>query len=169
MRILGIDPGYDRVGIAVIEKLPKQKEVLLYSECLQTSSKDDFYTRLGQVGVKIAETIEKYSPDSLAIETLFITKNQKTAMRVSEARGVIMYEAIRKNITVFEYNPLQIKIAVTGHGGSDKAQVMKMIPLLVKMNPKKTQDDEYDAVAVALTCLAHERIIYPQSRSIAKK
>lgn len=164
MRILGIDPGYDRVGIAIIEKLPKTKEVLLYSECLQTSSKDDFYTRLGQVGTKIGEVIEKYSPDSLSIETLFITKNQKTAMRVAEARGVIIYEAIKKEIPVFEYNPLQIKIAVTGHGGSDKTQVMKMIPLLVKMDVKKTVDDEYDAIAVALTCLAHERPVYPLAK-----
>ncbi len=162
MKILGIDPGYDRVGIAIIEKLPTTKEVLLHSECLQTSAKDDFYTRLGQVGAKIAEIIKKYEPEGLAIETLFITKNQKTAMRVSEARGVIIYEAVRAGIPIFEYNPLQIKIAVTGHGGSDKEQVMKMIPLLVKMAAKKTQDDEYDAIAVALTCLAHERAIYPQ-------
>lgn len=166
MRILGIDPGYDRVGIAVIEKLPSSKETVLHSECLQTSVKDDFYTRLGQVGAKIAEIVEEYSPNALAIETLFITKNQKTAMRVAEARGVIMHEAIRKNIPVCEYTPLQIKIAVTGHGASDKAQVMKMIPLLVKIPRKNTspagEDDEYDAIAVALTCLAREKSSFPQ-------
>ncbi len=157
MKILGIDPGYDRVGIAIVEKTPSTKEVLIYSECFQTSSKNDFYTRLRQVGAKIAEVIEKHSPTALAIETLFITKNQKTAMRVAEARGVIMHEALRKDIPVYEYNPLQIKIAVTGHGGSDKAQVMKMIPLLVKMAQKKSHDDEYDAIAVALTCIASEK------------
>lgn len=162
MKILGIDPGYDRVGIAIIEKLPKTKETLVYSACLQTSVKDDFYTRLGQVGAKIAEVVDAYSPDALAIETLFITKNQKTAMRVSEARGVIIHEAIRKKIRVYEYTPLQIKIAVTGHGGSDKTHVMKMIPFLVKIGSKKAQDDEYDAIAVALTCLASERNNYPQ-------
>jgi crossover junction endodeoxyribonuclease RuvC len=162
MRILGIDPGYDRVGIAVIEKNPSTKEVLLHSSCFQTSVKDDFFTRLGQVGTRIAEIIEEYSPDALAIETLFITKNQKTAMRVAEARGVIMYEAIRKELDVHEYTPLQIKIAVTGHGGSDKAQVMKMIPLLVKFGSKKAHDDEYDAIGVALTCLASQRNTFPQ-------
>lgn len=156
MKIIGIDPGYDRVGIAVIEKKEKSGEILLYSECLQTSSKDDFYTRLGQVGGRVTEIIEKYSPDALAIESLFIKKNQKTAMRVSEARGVIIYQAIQKSIPIFEYGPLQIKIAVTGHGASDKTQVVKMIPLLIKMKSKKTHDDEYDAIAVALTCSASE-------------
>jgi crossover junction endodeoxyribonuclease RuvC len=162
MRILGIDPGYDRVGIAILEKEKGGKETLLHSECLQTSVKDDFYNRLGQVGAKIAEVIAAYAPEALAIETLFITKNQKTAMRVSEARGVIIYEAVRAGIPVFEYTPLQIKIAVTGHGASDKEQVMKMIPLLIKITQKKTVDDEYDAIAVGLTCLAHEHSSFPQ-------
>ena len=164
MIILGIDPGYDRVGIAIVEKKSREKEVLLYSECLQTSAKDDFYTRLGQVGKKISEIIKEYKPDALAIESLFITKNQRTAMRVSEARGVIIYEAVRANIPVYEYTPLQIKVAVTGHGGSDKGQVMKMIPLLVKINAKKAHDDEYDAIAVALTCIASTGSSFPQSR-----
>lgn len=162
MKVLGIDPGYDRVGIAVIEKLSKQKEVLVYSDCLQTSSKDSFYQRLGEVGSEISRVIAKYSPDILAIESLFITKNQKTAMRVSEARGVIMYEAIKYGIRVCEYTPLQIKVAVTGYGSSDKAHVIKMIPLLVKLPNKKARDDEYDAIAVALSCLASEGKSFPQ-------
>ena len=162
MKILGIDPGYDRVGIAVIEKMHKNKETLVYSECLQTSSKDTFHTRLGQVGSKINKIIKEHEPDAMAIESLFITKNQKTAMKVSEARGVIMYEAIKNEIPIHEYTPLQIKIAVTGYGASDKAQVIKMIPLLVKILNKKAQDDEYDAIAVALTCLASEGKSFPQ-------
>lgn len=169
MKIIGIDPGYDRLGIAVIEKKENLREVLIHSECLQTSSKDDFYTRLGQVGMRVSEIIDKYSPNILAIESLFITKNQKTAMRVAEARGVITYEAIKRNLSVHEYTPLQIKIAVTGHGGSDKSQVMKMIPLLIKMGSKKAQDDEYDAIAVALTCLASDCKSYPQFNKFAKK
>lgn len=162
MKILGIDPGYDRVGIAIIEKLPKQKEVVLYSDCFQTSAKDSFFTRLGQVGEEISQVIKKYSPETLAIESLFITKNQKTAMHVSEARGVIIYEAIKHGLTVHEYTPPQIKMAVTGYGSSDKDHVIKMIPLLVKMSKKKAKDDEYDAIAVALTCLASEGKGYPQ-------
>ncbi len=164
--ILGIDPGYDRVGIAVIEKQLKTKETLVYSECLQTSSKDDFYIRLEQVGKRISEIITEYSPDTLAIESLFITKNQKTAMKVSEARGVIIYEAVRHGLSVYEYTPLQIKVAVTGYGGSDKSQIIKMIPLLIEFTAKKdlmrVQDDEYDAIAVALTCMASAGKSFPQ-------
>ncbi len=150
MIILGIDPGYDRVGIAVIED-----KSLLHSECFITSPKDDFHTRLKEIGLKINEIIRQYSPKILAIESLFITKNQKTAMKVAEARGVISYEAIKANMGIHEYSPPQIKVAVTGHGSSDKSQIIKMIPLLIKMKNKKALDDEYDAIAVAITCQAH--------------
>lgn len=150
MRILGIDPGYDKVGIAVIEG-----KTLVHSECFSTSPKDDFHKRLKGVGQKIHEIIAEFSPDMMALESLFITKNQKTAMKVAEARGVISYEACLLDIPIHEYTPPQIKVAVTGHGGSDKAAIIKMIPLLIKITTKKAQDDEYDAIAVALTCQAH--------------
>lgn len=160
--VLGIDPGYDRIGIAVIKK--DSKESLLYSDCLITNKKDDFYKRLHNIGKKISEIIEKYSPDAMAIESLYITKNQKTAMRVSEARGVIAYEATKKSIPIYEYTPLEIKIAITGHGSSDKSQITKMIPLLVKLDQNKSwnksKDDEFDAIATALTCLACEKIVF---------
>jgi crossover junction endodeoxyribonuclease RuvC len=152
MKILGVDPGYGRVGIAVIEN-----GVLLYSECFSTSSKNSFHLRLKEIGKKINSIIKEYTPDVLAIESLFITKNQKTAMKVAEARGVISYEACLVDIPIHEYSPPQIKVAVTGHGGSDKSQVIKMIPLLLKIKAKKALDDEYDAIAVALTCQAHIR------------
>ena len=94
MRILGIDPGYDRVGLAIIEKNPKTKEVVIFSKCLQTSAKDEIYTRLLAVGREVATVLDDFKPDAMAIENLFITKNQKTAMRVSEARGIIIYGII---------------------------------------------------------------------------
>lgn len=159
MKILGIDPGYDRVGIAVIEN-----KILLHSECFSTNPKEDFHLRLKGVGMRINKVILDYSPDVMAIESLFITKNQKTAMKVAEARGVISYEASLKNIPIFEYSPPQIKVAITGHGGSDKTQIIKMIPLLLKIKAKKALDDEYDAIAVALTCQAHEGRSFPQMK-----
>jgi crossover junction endodeoxyribonuclease RuvC len=166
MKILGIDPGYDRLGIAIIEKAAKGKETLIYSECFTTSSKESIYSRLKQVGEEVAQIIEKFKPDAMALETLFITKNQKTAMRVAEARGIIIYEALNNGIPVFEYAPMAIKMAITSDGTSDKARMMKMLPLLIDMHPNETRpkerqkkrlDDEYDAIAVALTHSANTR------------
>lgn len=156
MKILGIDPGYDRLGIAIIEKPKKGKEVLLYSDCLQTSSKNTIYERFGSIGAEVCHIIKEFKPDALAIETLFITKNQKTAMRVSEARGIIIYEAINAEIPIYEYTPMQIKVAVTSDGNSDKERIVKMVKILIDIPKKKTQDDEYDAIAVALTHSAYQ-------------
>ena len=174
MRILGIDPGYDRLGIAVIERSSRGpgKETLLYSDCFQTSSKETIYARLTKVGEEIGRIIDTFEPNTVALETLFITKNQKTAMRVAEARGILIYEATKRGIPVYEYSPMQIKLAVTGDGTSDKARVIKMIRMLIAM-PNKTSvsaikpekmvvlDDEYDAVAVALahSALSNTRTI----------
>ncbi|MEI6396566.1 MAG: crossover junction endodeoxyribonuclease RuvC [Candidatus Taylorbacteria bacterium] len=152
MRILGIDPGYERLGIAVIEK-----NTVLYSDCFRTSAKDDIHKRLGEIGVEISKIIEKFQPDALAIETLFISTNQKTGMRVAEARGIIMYEAIKRGVLIYEYSPMQIKTAVTSDGSSDKSRMIKMVNLLVSLPKKKMLDDEYDAIAVALT---HAAIIH---------
>lgn len=154
MRIIGIDPGYDRVGIAIIHD-----GILIHSECFSTSPKDDFHKRLKEVGQRVRTVIEEFSPEVMSIESLFITKNQKTAMKVAEARGVIAYEASLRDIPIHEYSPPQIKVAVTGHGGSDKSQIIKMIPLLlkIKFDKRKMLDDEYDAIAVAITCEAHTK------------
>ncbi len=159
MRILAIDPGYDRVGIAVIEKDPPAggKETLVYSDCFRTDGKQKLPERIFSVGQEIARLIKKYKPDALAIETLFMTTNQKTVMGVSEARGVIMYEASRAGITVFEYTPLQIKIATTGYGRATKEQVESMTLRLITIPKKARIDDEMDAIAVGLTCFAHEK------------
>ncbi len=172
MKILGIDPGYDRLGIAVIEKPARGKETVIYSDCFTTSPKETIYERLRHIGTEIARILDEFKPGALAIETLFITKNQKTAMRVAEARGIIIYEGLKRGIPVFEYSPMEIKMAVTGDGTSDKGHMMKMMPMLVDMpvkeaatgskkGGKKTLDDEYDAIAVALTHSACARSKHP--------
>ncbi len=157
MRVLGIDPGYERLGIAVIEKR-ENKDFLVYSECFQTSAKLNFNERLLLLGERVAEIIEKYKPTAMAIETLMFNTNQKTAINVAEARGVVLYEAAKNNLTIFEYNPLQIKIAVTGYGRSDKNQVTDMVKRLISIEKKEMKDDEYDAIACAITCFASYRV-----------
>ncbi|MEO5635392.1 MAG: crossover junction endodeoxyribonuclease RuvC [Candidatus Paceibacterota bacterium] len=156
MRILGIDPGFERLGIAVLEKnAGDKKERVLFSECFKTSAKEDFPLRLASLGKEIRKIIEKWKPDMLAIETLFLNTNQKTVMRVAEARGVIVYEAARANMAIFEASPPQIKIATTGYGRASKENMIKMVNLLVNIDKKKKSDDELDAIAIALTCFAH--------------
>lgn len=153
MIIIAIDPGYDRVGIAVIEK--KEKEIILYSECFQTNSKDDFYTRLHQIGNHVKNIIKKYKPSCMAIEHLFFAKNTKTALEVSEARGVIIFQALESSISVYDFTPNQIKAAVTGHGNAVKKDVHKMIKHLISLDVhKKYIDDEIDAIAIGLTFFA---------------
>src|SRR3989339_201631 len=92
MRVIAIDPGYERMGVAILEK-KNGKEILVYSECFKTSSEIPYTERLKLIGQEIEILIKKYKPESMAIETLFFKNNQKTAMRVSEARGVMLYVA----------------------------------------------------------------------------
>lgn len=157
-RVLGIDPGYERLGIAVVEK-QNNKEVVLYSECFHTPKNMPFHERLFLLGEKIRAIIEGYEPQAFAIETLMFNTNQKTAILVAEARGVALYEAAIKKLEVYEFTPLQIKIAITGHGRSDKKQMMEMVKKLVKIEKVGAKDDEYDAIACALTCLASYKVL----------
>jgi crossover junction endodeoxyribonuclease RuvC len=152
MRILGIDPGYDRLGIAIIEGDPS-RPTLLHSDCV-LPPKGTPSVRLAYVARAIEQALAVYKPDALALETLFFSVNKKTAMGVAEARGAILAVAGIYNIPVIACSPQQVKIAVTGHGGSDKVAVARMIPSLVTLSKKKRLDDEFDAIAVGITGLA---------------
>ena len=157
MKVIAIDPGYERMGVAIIEKI-KGKENLVFSECFKTSPKTSHEKRLKLIGKEVESLIKKYEPDVMAIETLFFKNNQKTAMRVSEARGVMLYVASISNIDVKEFSPMAIKIAVTGYGNSEKEQVTFMVKKLLKIKNKIKYDDEYDAIAVGLTYFASNSI-----------
>lgn len=152
MKVIAFDPGYERLGIAVLEK-KDSKDVLLYSECFQTSKDLDHSKRLFALYKRIKEIIEEYRPDIGALETLFFANNQKTALKVAEVRGVILTVCESYGILPHEFTPGAIKIGVTGYGKSDKGAVTKMIPLLIKIDKKIKFDDEYDAIAVGITCL----------------
>jgi len=156
MKVLAIDPGFERMGIAIIEKTG-DKETLLHSECFKTSARDEFPKRLKDIGTKIEGLIKEWGPDAFTAEKLFLSANQKTAMRVSEARGVIIYEAAKAGLPVREFTPLEIKMAVTGYGKSTKDQVSFMVRKLISFPDKKTIDDELDAVAAGLTFFAYRK------------
>lgn len=154
MRVLAIDPGYDRLGIAVVEG-NSSRPMLIWSDCVLPSrgSRED---RLASVWSASTAAIKKYAPDVLAIETLFFGINKKTVIGVAEARGAILSAAGLALLPVIECSPQQVKRAVTGHGGADKISVARMIPLLLALPKKKRLDDEFDAIAIGITALAME-------------
>src|SRR3989344_8037457 len=155
-RVLAIDPGFDRIGVAVLDK-----NKVLYSHCIETNRKLPHEERLLEIGQFIKKVIKKWKPQALAIENLFFNRNISTALKVSEARGVILYEASSAGLTVCEYSPQAIKIAVTGYGKADKMQIATMVKKLVTL-PKKSSkrlDDEMDAIAIGITHLATKKSI----------
>lgn len=153
MRVLAIDPGYDRCGIAVLE-YQNNREVILYSKCIETDRKAPLNDRLYQIGLDLDKIIKQHEPNTLAIETLFFNKNITTGIGVAQARGVVLYIAKQANLHIYEFGPQEVKMAVTGYGSSDKAAVYSMIKKLVDNVPIKAKDDEYDAIAIGITALA---------------
>lgn len=156
MKVLAVDPGYDRMGVAVLE-MQNGKEVLIHSECIETNKKAALDERLCDIGKRFSALLTEHKPDLVGIETLFFNKNVKTAIGVAQARGIVMYLARQSGAEVCEFGPQEIKIAVTGYGKSDKSAVIDMVKRLVKNVPKKALDDEYDAIAIGITTLAHHR------------
>lgn len=151
VRILGIDPGFDRLGVSIVDK-EGTKETLVHSRCIMTSKKDSFEKRLVAIGVELESIIMTYSPHELAIETLFFTTNQKTIITVAEVRGICIYLSHKNNMSVFEYSPPQIKLAIAGHGRATKEDVGMMVKKIIKQSIDfGTLDDEIDAIAIALT------------------
>jgi crossover junction endodeoxyribonuclease RuvC len=150
MTILGIDPGFARVGWAIMET-QSSKFNLRNCGCIETSKDSPSDERLVDVYEQVCKLIKKYKPDVLAIEELFFTNNAKTAFKVGEARGVIILSGAIQDIPVFSYTPLQVKIAVTGYGTADKPQVGRMLKAILKLREMPKLDDTVDAIAVALT------------------
>lgn len=154
MRIIAFDPGYERLGIAILEKEKNSKEIVLYSDCFKTSAKEAHSERLKKIAIEIENLIEKYKPQQMAIETLFFNNNTKTALKVAEARGVLIAICAKEGLTINEYSPQAIKISVTGSGNSDKTQVSKMVGLIMGIDLKSKIDDEIDAIATGICCFA---------------
>jgi crossover junction endodeoxyribonuclease RuvC len=151
VRIVGIDPGYDRCGIAIIEG-----KNIVFSTCIETDRTLSLSERIYTIGTTFAALIKEYQPHAAAIERLYFEKNQKSAMGVAEVRGVISYLCHHAAVPIYEYNPADVKIAITGYGRSDKKSIYHMLPQLIRHLPPHALDDEYDAIAIALTCQAHD-------------
>ena len=157
MRTLGIDPGTATTGFGVVDEINKKLSLVDYG-CIKTSADLDMPSRLNIISEQMKELIDKYKPENVAVEQLFFTTNAKTAIKVGEARGVILLTASQAGVKVSEYTPLQVKMALTGYGKADKKQVQYMVKSVLKCKEIPKPDDAADAVAIAI-CHLNSRAI----------
>ncbi len=150
MIILGIDPGTAKIGFGVINKTRELK--LIEYGCIQTPKNLKDSQRLIKLHEQLQKIIKKHKPDMVAVEDLFFFKNLKTAISVSQARGVILLTAAKLKVPISEYTPLQIKQAVTGYGRAEKKQVQKMVKMILNLKKIPKPDDAADALAAAICC-----------------
>lgn len=153
MRIIGIDPGYAIVGFGIIEYDNGRFKVIDYG-AVTTSPDMDFNRRLEIIYDDVSQILDIYKPESLAIEKLYFQNNQKTAIDVAEARGVILLSAVKRRLLIREYTPLEVKKSVTGYGKAVKKQVQEMTKRILRLPKIPKPDDTADALAIAV-CHAH--------------
>ena len=147
--ILGIDPGFGRIGWGVIIQENSDWVVVNYG-CIETSMKEQFVDRLAELHKEIVKVIKKYKPTRMAVEDLFFFKNLKTAIKVGQARGVILLAGVENKLKIDEFTPLQVKQAITGYGRAEKKQMQKMVQTILQLKQPIKSDDAADALAVAL-------------------
>lgn len=159
MKFLGLDPGTATTGWGIIEEKNKETKVVAYG-AIETSKDQNMVNRLEEIAGDLEQIIDNYQPDEIAIEDLFFFKNLKTAIKVAQARGVLILISARKGVAVSEYTPLQVKQAITGYGRAEKLQVQHMVKEVLGLKKIPKLDDAADALAVA--------ICHQQSRRIKK-
>ena len=153
MRIIGIDPGYAIVGVGVVDYV-KNKFYPVKFGAVDTPAGTPFEERLRIIYDTVKEVIEETKPECMSIERLYFNSNQKTAIDVAEARGVILLAAIQAGIPIYEYTPLQIKQSLVGYGRAEKHQVQIMVRDTLRLESIPKPDDTADALALAV-CHAH--------------
>ena len=153
-RILGIDPGYARLGWGVIESNGRECRLVDYG-CIETPKDEEFPTRLAILNQELERIIDEFRPNDIAIEELFFAKNTKTAMSVAHARGIIMLRAVSHSGRIFQYKPNQVKQATTGVGRADKHQMQDMVRRILGLSSVPKPDDAADALAVAIAHSAY--------------
>ena len=155
MLILGIDPGYAITGWAILEKTGAKLKAQDYG-VIETKNGLPHATRLLVLHQELTKIIKKFKPELLVVEELFFFKNLKTAIKVDEARGVILAIAAENGLEILEITPLQIKQALVGYGRAEKKQIQQMVKVILGLKEIPRPDDAADALAVAITC-AHSR------------
>jgi len=151
MIIIGIDPGTAATGYGIIKKEEDRCRCLSYG-VIETFSGSKQEDRLQKINTELSALIKKYHPNVLAVESLYFFKNSRTAIPVSQAKGVILMVASQKKLPVFEYTPLQAKMATVGYGRAEKKQVQEMVKIILGLDEKPRPDDASDALAIAICC-----------------
>ena len=149
MRILGIDPGVATIGFGLVRAERNRNQLLRYG-VITTPPGIPLSNRLLQISNDMEELIHAFHPDEMAVEELFFNKNITTGIGVAQARGVILTEAERFGVPIFEYAPSQVKLAVAGYGKAEKRQIMDMTKRLLSLRTVPRPDDAADALAIAL-------------------
>lgn len=163
MIILSIDPGVERLGIAILTKKKDATIACIMSDTIITSKGLTQSHRIGRIFEEISRICQKFRPNQIVLERLFFAKNVKTAISVAQVQGIIYLVGYQLNIKVSEIAPNAIKSAVTGYGNADKKAVKKMIDLQLILPKKKRLDDEYDAIACGYAHLLNSRLSSAQS------
>jgi len=156
MAVIGIDPGTAITGFGIIEENPLGSLRVLDFGVIRTKANLKPEERLVSIYQQLGDVVSRQTIESAAVERLFFQKNTKTALSVGEARGVILLALTQKNIPLYEYNPVDIKQAVTGYGRADKPQMQQMVKVLLALEEIPRPDDAADALAIAI-CHIHQR------------
>ena len=155
MIVLGIDPGTALTGYGVVERTGSRIRAIDYG-CIETPADLPLAERLLEIRAAIADLIGTHEPSLVAVERLFFNRNVQTAFAVGQARGAVLLTAAEHGLPVFEFTPNEVKIAVTGYGRAPKAQVQRMVQVVLGLPELPRPDDAADALAIAI-CLAHSR------------
>ncbi|MDO5505257.1 MAG: crossover junction endodeoxyribonuclease RuvC [Pseudoxanthomonas suwonensis] len=150
VRILGIDPGSQRTGIGIIDVAADGRMLHVHSQPLVLLAAEDFPGRLRLLLDGLWQVIDEFRPSGVAIEQVFLSKNPMSALKLGQARGAAMAACVARDLKVAEYAAREIKLALVGKGGADKAQVQHMVGILLNLKGK-LQADAADALAVAIT------------------
>ena len=153
MRVIGIDPGTAITGWGVVEGDGNDLQMVA-AGVVRTAAGTPLPQRLQIIYNDLTALIKEWQPETSAIEELFFSKNAKTALAVGHGRGVAMLALANANLSITEYKPLEVKQAVTGHGGADKQQIQQMVKLLLSLEDIPRPDDAADALAIAI-CHVH--------------
>ncbi len=167
--VLGIDPGLTRCGYAVLQLVSANEVKMTALGVLRTKPENDLSSRLAEIAAEINDLLDEYQPTAVAVEQIFFQSNVRSAMSVGQVSGLVLSAAANRGVQVAQYSPNQVKLAITGWGGADKAQVQKMVKQRLKLNSIPKPADAADAAAIALCHIASSPLAARIAESMAGK